>query len=290
MKSNSSRRRFITTTAFGTFAIAGIPTILTSKDDTSSSDPIDNPNNDGVPFEFPSQDVESVREVVGASHTRFDRVKELVKARPALAKAVYDWGFGDWESAIGAASHMARRDIAEFLMEYGARPNLFTYAMLGKFDAVKSMVEAMPGVQRIPGPHGITLLGHAEIRLRRGNMGDQETKDVSAVVDYLKSLGDANELATSLEISEDEKKRYMGQYSFGDGPEDNFTVELNRAGKLSLKRGDRVGRVLNRIEDHTFAPGGAPAVRVHFDMSNDRATMLTIHDPIPLVKAVRIES
>ncbi|MDX1388593.1 MAG: hypothetical protein R3344_05360, partial [Acidobacteriota bacterium] len=58
--------------------------------------------------EFPSQDPELVREIVGASHARLDDVTKLVTASPALAKAAWDWGFGDWESALGAASHMGR--------------------------------------------------------------------------------------------------------------------------------------------------------------------------------------
>ena len=82
--------------------------------------------------EFPSQEPALVREVVAASHTRLERVRELVSASPALAKAAWDWGFGDWESALGAASHMGRRDIAELLMGHGARPNLYTHTMLGR--------------------------------------------------------------------------------------------------------------------------------------------------------------
>ncbi|NNE43285.1 MAG: hypothetical protein HKN12_03680, partial [Gemmatimonadetes bacterium] len=42
--------------------------------------------------EFPAHAPELVREFVGACHVRFERVKELVTARPALAKASWDWG------------------------------------------------------------------------------------------------------------------------------------------------------------------------------------------------------
>ncbi len=89
-----------------------------------------------VHAEFPSQDPALVRETVAAAHTRIERVRELVEASPALAKAAWDWGFGDWESALGAASHMGRVDIAELLIAHGARPNLFTFAMLGQLDVV----------------------------------------------------------------------------------------------------------------------------------------------------------
>lgn len=228
--------------------------------------------------EFPSHDPADVRAVVGASHTRIDEVRKLVEASPALAKASWDWGFGDWESALGAASHMGRPDIAEVLIEHGARPNLFTFAMMGHVDVVRACVAARPGVQRIRGPHGITLLQHA----RNGG------EPAAGVVEYLESLGDADQGATSLAVSEEEKAVYLGRYEFGAGPKDAFDVLTNSGGMLAIKRGDRFARVLNRVEKHAFAPGGAPAVRVRFDVEGDRAVALTIHDPIPLVRALRV--
>ena len=86
------------------------------------------------------QHQERVRSVVGASHSNLERVRELVLEQPALAKANWDWGFGDWESALGAASHTGRREIAEFLIAHGARPNLFSAAMLGEVDVVRAHV------------------------------------------------------------------------------------------------------------------------------------------------------
>jgi len=65
---------------------------------------------------YPSIDDEIVAEVVGSSHFDLDRVKELVEHRPELARATWDWAFGDWETALGAASHVGRRDIAEYLI------------------------------------------------------------------------------------------------------------------------------------------------------------------------------
>ncbi len=52
---------------------------------------------------FPSQDPAVVREVVTVAHGRIERLRELVTARPELANAAWDWGFGDWESALGAS-------------------------------------------------------------------------------------------------------------------------------------------------------------------------------------------
>src|SRR5882762_4889020 len=116
----------------------------------------------GVGAVFPAQDPDLVREMVSVSHGNVKRVKELVDRRPTLAGATWDWGFGDWENALGAASHVGNREIAEYLIAHGARPTIFSAAMLGQLDVVKAFVAAAPGVQRIRGPHSITLLAHAK--------------------------------------------------------------------------------------------------------------------------------
>ncbi len=60
-----------------------------------SEQPKDGVGGDGdVHVGFPRQDASLVREVVAASHGNFKRVRELVEASPALAKANWDWGCG----------------------------------------------------------------------------------------------------------------------------------------------------------------------------------------------------
>lgn len=236
---------------------------------------------------YPSGDSAAIREVVGAAHARFERVKELVTARPELAKATWDWGFGDVESALGAASHMGRKDIAEFLIEHGARPDIYTYAMLGKLNAVKSMIEDMPGIQRILGPHGFTLMHHAKMRLLRKNVEGKEKEQQEALVAYLTSLGDADIGAKSLDVTEEEQKIYLGKYPFGSGEDEYFEVKLNSRKILSMARGNYFGRALLKVDEHTFAPGGAPSVRIKFEVKDGLAQSVTVHDPMPIVKAVR---
>src|SRR5262249_11233586 len=106
-----------------------------------------------IPSGFPSQDPDLVKETVIAAHGNLSRVRELVEARPALAKATNDWGYGDWESALGGASHMGNREIAELLLRFGATPTIFSAAMLGQLDVVRAFVTMSPGAQRIRGPH-----------------------------------------------------------------------------------------------------------------------------------------
>ena len=103
---------------------------------------------------FPAQDPNLVREIVGASHGNFARVREAVEKQPALARASVDWGFGDWETCIDAAAHVGNKPIADVLLAHGARPTIFSAAMMGQLDAVKAFVAARPGIQKTLGPHG----------------------------------------------------------------------------------------------------------------------------------------
>jgi hypothetical protein len=118
-----------------------------------------------------------VNEFVGKSHGDLDRVRALLAEHPALVNAAWDWGNGDWETGLGAAAHVGRRDIALFLLERGARMDIFAAAMLGHLEIVRAMIEAIPGAVQWRGPHGIPLLTHAEA-------GGPAS---AAVVDYLRS-------------------------------------------------------------------------------------------------------
>lgn len=146
----SLTRRTVLGAPLGAAVLFGLPTRLSATEAAPAT----------VWPSFPSEAPERARETVLYAHSDADRVRALVEASPALANAAIDWDFGDWETAIGAASHMGRRDIAEILLDHGARPDLFTHAMLGA--VVRSAIEAMPGIQRTTGPHGFTLLSHAE--------------------------------------------------------------------------------------------------------------------------------
>jgi hypothetical protein len=110
----------------------------------------------------PALEASLVQEFVGNAHGDLNRVKDLLAQEPALIHACWDWGGGDFETGLGAASHMGRRDIAEFLIENGARLDLFAATMLGKIEIVKATLEVFPEAIRTPGPHGIPLIAHAK--------------------------------------------------------------------------------------------------------------------------------
>lgn len=103
-----------------------------------------------------------VHEVVAVAHGDLERVGQLVEQEPRLANAAWDWGGGDWETPLGAAAHMGRHDIAEYLLSHGARLDLFASAMLGQLEVIQSAVAAFPSALTVAGPHGISLLAHAK--------------------------------------------------------------------------------------------------------------------------------
>lgn len=105
--------------------------------------------------------LEKVKEFVVAGHKDLDRLKVMLLETPNLLYASWDWGNGDFETALEGAGHMGRKDIAAFLIQQGARPNIFLLAMLGKTDLVKQQLNLFPELLNSKGPHGFTLLHHA---------------------------------------------------------------------------------------------------------------------------------
>ncbi len=278
-----ARRRFIKSSAFGIIGITAFGFGHASENNNLSL-----AGNKKLFYRYPSMDDEMVSGIVGASHFNFDKVKELVSKRPELAGAAWDWGFGDWETALGAASHVGRRDIAELLMSHGARPDIFTFAMLGAYKSLQEIVETVPGIQSIPGPHGITLLQHAKNRLLDKNITTDDKVNVNKVISYLESVGNADAKPKSIDITEEEKKRYLGEYRFGEGENESFVVDVHRLGFLQLARKGSSARKLNKIADNSFAPAGAASVSIIFKVTDDKAVSLSVHEPEPLVVAVRV--
>jgi hypothetical protein len=112
------------------------------------------------------------------AHADLDMVKKLIEKEPALLNATMDWGGGDWETGLGGASHMGRRDIAEFLIEHGARVDLFAAAMLGQLDVVRALLTFQPKLIDAKGPHGFSLHFHA----KAGG------KEAEKVLEYLQTV------------------------------------------------------------------------------------------------------
>jgi hypothetical protein len=231
---------------------------------------------------FPAQDPALVREAVGVSHRDLKRLQELVERQPALARVSIDWGFGDWESCIDAASHTGNKPIAEFLLANGARPTIFSAAMMGHLDVVKAFIAARPGVQRNLGPHGLTLMWHA----RQGG------PDAAAVVQYLTAVGDADVPPATLPLAVPERDALVGKYTYGSGPRDYFTIEVRRdmlgRDQLTIERSGAPSRQnLYHVGNLVFFPTGVPSAKIAFAKEGAKITQLTVADPNVMLTARR---
>lgn len=254
-----SRRRFL---HGGAAAAAGA--VLGGEVSVPRPDGIRGLQEPAVAAGFPRQDLSLVERVVRFSHFDLEAVRELVDDRPELAKAAWDWGFGDWETPLGAASHVGRRDIAEFLLGNGARPTIFTFAMLGELETVRAMIRARPGVQRIPGPHGLTLLHHARA-------GGAPAAEVAA---YLEERGDADPRPAEEPLDEDGRVLYLGAYRI-EGEDGPFQI-VEGDDRVRFRAPGGAPRDLVHRGDGVFHPVGAPGVRLRFEIRGGRARRMTI--------------
>lgn len=118
-----------------------------------------------------------VKDFVIAGHGNLQKVKDMLAQQPGLLNATWDWGGGDFETAIEGAGHVGNREIAEYLLSRGARLNIFAAAMLGKIEIVKTTLTAFPELKTSKGPHGLTLTHH-------GTKGGSKE-----MVEYLKEIG-----------------------------------------------------------------------------------------------------
>jgi hypothetical protein len=159
------RKIFLKQVLAGTGGVIALPQIL-------SGQQVNNSKLDPLP-------AEKVKEFVGAGHNNLARVKEMLTELPTLIYATWDLGGGDFETALEGAGHVGNKEIANFLINAGARTNLFVLTMLGKTNIVKPFLEAFPDYLQARGPHGFTLLHHAQ----RG--GD----DAKELLEYLQGKG-----------------------------------------------------------------------------------------------------
>jgi hypothetical protein len=278
MHENATRRDLIRVGTHSTVAaiLGGIPGAVTAADTPSGA-----ANASPWPG-FPRQDARLVAEVVGMAHRDEARVRELVTAHPPLVNAWWDWGFGDWESPLGAASHVGQRGIAEFLLERGARIDIFAAAMLGLTDVVKAFVTARPGVQRTLGPHGIPLLAHAKV-------GGPRAADTVA---YLEGLGDAGTGLKVAPLPPEQKGAYLGKFVSAEA-DVRLECRANKNGQLVIEvrvgKADPAPRVMNihHVGEDEFFPSGVPSVRIRFTVENGKATSLAIRSREPILTARR---
>jgi hypothetical protein len=157
--STFTRKKFL---AVGSLALTGMMTQTMAQ--TNQSD------------KPPALEKDLVRDFVIAGHGNFDKVKQMLQEHPSLLYATWDWGGGDFETALEGAGHVGNKEIAHYLIGLGARTNMFVLTMLGKTGIVKPFLEQFPNFVFAKGPHGLTLLHHAQ-------KGGEDAKELLAYLD-----------------------------------------------------------------------------------------------------------
>lgn len=125
-----------------------------------------------------------VQKFVGVSHRDMNESLALLEQHPTILNAAHDWGNGDFETALGAASHVGYKELVLALIDKGAQANIFTACLFGKMEIVKPFLAAYPKILHAKGPHGFTLLHHAitggeealEVKNHLASLGAVETK------------------------------------------------------------------------------------------------------------------
>ena len=113
--------------------------------------------------EVPLIEKDEIDEFVGVAHNSLEKTQKMLKANPLILNGASQLAKGDFETALGGASHMGRKDIADLLISHGARMDIFTFAFLGYSELVKQLVKRQPQLLNSYGPHGFTLLHHAKV-------------------------------------------------------------------------------------------------------------------------------
>lgn len=230
-------------------------------------------------------DGELVHEFVRVAHGDLERTRRMLDEEPRLIRATWDWGGGDFETALGGAGHMGRRDIAGFLLERGATFDLFPAAMLGRLAAVRAVLETQPSLIHVPGPHGIPLVAHA----RAGGA------EAEAVLAYLLEFEQAHpqtvDSADAVEAASALGGVYAGVYR-GTRDGKAFGYEIT-------ERGDSIVLApLDGREPQEFAPAPGGIHRfelpkfgavITFEVAGGRAVSLTAEQHGLVVRADRAE-
>ncbi len=160
-----NRKKFLQHAALGTAgSMIAVPTFARNHSRNAEGDPLPQ---------------EKVKEFVIAGHGNFDEVKKLLTEFPTLLYATWDWGNGDFETALEGAGHVGNKEIANYLIGLGARTNLFVLTMLGKTIIVKNFLDTFPQYLNARGPHGFTFLHHAQ-------KGGDDSREL---LDYFQSKG-----------------------------------------------------------------------------------------------------
>jgi hypothetical protein len=280
MYQSMTRRGFFSVGAAASVTAIAAPSAMARLPQQPPSQPAQPPSGANAPsaetYERPpALNPELAREFVGVAHRDLERVRAMLDEHPTLLNASWDWTGGDWETAMGAAGHTAGVEIAELLLQRGARIELHAAAMLGWLDVIKAAVAAQPGAQNILGPHAIPMWSHALF-------GEERSAAVLAFLESVDAVRDAP-------LNEDERMKYVGRYRVeGNDEGDEFIVhKANR--RLMLQPPQRRAWYMLHQGEHRFRPADRLEAEVTFEMAGDRIRAMHMRDGDGQTMAVRVD-
>jgi hypothetical protein len=181
--------------------------------------------NDKIPPLTP----EMVFEFVRVAHGNLERTKEMFEKEPMLINASWDWGGGDFETALGGPSHVGNRDLVNYLLDKGARIDIFCAAMLGENGVVSSLIKRNSAIVNAKGPHQLSFLYHIAIS------GDVNMAAIAKP--HITNLsGDANQ---ALHSSVRSGHAIMTEWLLKNGVDDPNTKDF--AGNTPLQNAEKKG-------------------------------------------------
>lgn len=211
-----NRRSFVTQTLTAAAALGAGPLV---SGQTPAAEKKPAPGTE--PKRPPALEGKLVFDFVVAGHGNLPKVKEMLASEPMLLNAMWDWGAGDWEAAIGGCSHVGNRELALHLLDAGARFDAFCAAMLGEKEVVTTMLRLHPATANARGPHGFMLLYHTgyagDVALAEAvaaNIaGDQRAKHFNQALHSTVSRGHADLTAYLLEhgVDNPNTKNFLGK-------------------------------------------------------------------------------
>ena len=153
------------------------------------------------------------------------------------------------------------------------------------------MIESIPGIESTGGPHGISLLRHAKAGLRDNyglELSQEQVDESSTLISFLEKLGTADNQVENIEIADDEKTRYLGDYMYGEGPNDGLSIRTNMWNMLALGKLGKTGGSLYQKSTNTFSYNGTTSVEVSFLFEREKVVALTVTEPGLTLKAVKV--
>ena len=89
-------------------------------------------------------------------------------------------------------------------------------------------------------------------------------------------------------MDEAEKNKYLGDYMYGDGVADGFSIKLNMRKMISLGKLGKFGGVLYKKSENAFTYNGTTSIQITLAEENNKIVSLTVHEPELILTAKKI--